>query len=200
MTDGASPELTGSGLVTLLRVYSGSVHQREGSPLPKFRWIVLAVFALSSVLGVGAQDDANELPDSLKALPRTDAGEWDGTWFYISRLEKMVLWIRTDNGKPEAKIRYQSKISPEYFETDWNGQVDPVISCEAGLENAMLFLAMKDRKTWSTRKPLFAIDRIYYRHLHLVDVQVLSEDPWNRLSDHFPVQGVFEDTLPGGEA
>ena len=76
---------------------------------------------------------------------------------------------------------------------DWSGQLDPVISAEVGLENAMLLLAMKKRRTWSTRRPLFALDRIYYHNLHLVDVRVLNSPPWDRLSDHFPVEAIFSD-------
>lgn len=75
---------------------------------------------------------------------------------------------------------------------DWNGQVDAVISSETALENAMLALAMRDRRTWSTRRPLFALDRVYYRNLHLVEVRVLRDPPWNRFSDHFPISAVLE--------
>jgi endonuclease/exonuclease/phosphatase family metal-dependent hydrolase len=60
------------------------------------------------------------------------------------------------------------------------------------MENAMLMLAMKQRRTWSTRRPLFALDRIYYHSIHLVDVRVLKASPWHRLSDHFPVEATFE--------
>ncbi len=74
---------------------------------------------------------------------------------------------------------------------DWSGRVDPVISRETALENAMLALAMKDRRTWSTRRPLFALDRVYYRNLDLVEVSVLREAPFDGLSDHFPVKAVF---------
>jgi endonuclease/exonuclease/phosphatase family metal-dependent hydrolase len=75
---------------------------------------------------------------------------------------------------------------------DWSGLLDSLVCSEAHMDNAMLALAMKDRRTWSTRRPLFALDRVYYRNLHLVEVTVLRGSPWNRLSDHFPVQVVVE--------
>ena len=48
-------------------------------------------------------------------------GNWDGTWFYVSRDRRMALWIKTENGVPQVKLRYQSLASTEGFETDWDG-------------------------------------------------------------------------------
>lgn len=57
------------------------------------------------------------------AIPqRTDAGTWDGTWFFVSRDFRMVLWVRTVGGKPEVKLQYQSLSNAEVFETDWSGR------------------------------------------------------------------------------
>jgi hypothetical protein len=52
---------------------------------------------------------------------RTEAGSWDGTWYYQSALVKMVLWMRTRRGKVEAKLRYEGVRGPLTFETDWTG-------------------------------------------------------------------------------
>ncbi len=75
---------------------------------------------------------------------------------------------------------------------DWTGRVDPLICEGSDLDNAMLLLTMQERRTWSTRRPLWALDRIYYRNLHLRDVSVLRESPWDRLSDHFPIRATFD--------
>lgn len=53
--------------------------------------------------------------------PRDDAGSWDGTWWYVNRESKIALWIRTENGVPQVKLRYMSTSWPEGFETDWAG-------------------------------------------------------------------------------
>jgi len=53
---------------------------------------------------------------------RTDAGVWDGTWFFVSRDSRMVIWLRTVGGKPELKLQYQSLANAEVFETDWSGR------------------------------------------------------------------------------
>lgn len=76
---------------------------------------------------------------------------------------------------------------------DWTGRVDPVICERADLVNAMLLLTMRERRTWSTRRPLWALDRVYYRNLHLAEITVLRGSPWDGLSDHFPVRAVFEE-------
>jgi endonuclease/exonuclease/phosphatase family metal-dependent hydrolase len=78
---------------------------------------------------------------------------------------------------------------------DWTGRVDPIICEAADLDNAMMLLTMKERRTWSTRRPLWALDRIYYRNLNLVDIHVLRDAPWDRLSDHFPVVATFAPAL-----
>ena len=79
---------------------------------------------------------------------------------------------------------------------DWSGRLDNRVCEAADVENAMLALAMKDRRTWSTRSPRFALDRLYYRNLDLVDVRVHRDAAWQRLSDHFPVEATF--AVPAG--
>ena len=74
---------------------------------------------------------------------------------------------------------------------DWTGRVDPLIREEGDLRNAMASLPTKERRTWSTRRPLWALDRLYYRNLDLIQVRVLRRSPWDRLSDHFPGQAEF---------
>jgi hypothetical protein len=56
---------------------------------------------------------------------RTDQGDWYGTWFYVSRVRKMALWIRDDGGRIRVKLRLQGqKGDPESFITDWDGQAE----------------------------------------------------------------------------
>ncbi|MDD9944649.1 MAG: endonuclease/exonuclease/phosphatase family protein [Myxococcales bacterium] len=42
-------------------------------------------------------------------------------------------------------------------------------------------------KTWHARRPVFPLDRIYVRHLEVVDAGILSGQPWTHLSDHLPL-------------
>ncbi len=52
----------------------------------------------------------------------TEAGSWDGTWFYTSRDARIALWMRTRDGKPQLKLEYQGMQAPEAFETDWDSK------------------------------------------------------------------------------
>lgn len=62
---------------------------------------------------------------TLSAPDRTDEGDWFGTWFYASRVRKMALWIRDDDGKTRVRLRLQGqKGDPESFITDWDGQAE----------------------------------------------------------------------------
>jgi hypothetical protein len=60
---------------------------------------------------------------SVMTLARTDRGVWDGTWLHVSRDFRMVVWLRSEGGKPEIRVRYLgTKVPPERFDTDWKGQ------------------------------------------------------------------------------
>ncbi len=81
--------------------------------------VVLVVLALPS----GAQDPEYMTlfgRSKVKAPPRTDAGDWAGTWFYVNKRRKMALWMRIKQGTPELKLRVQEKGSN--VSTDWHGQ------------------------------------------------------------------------------
>jgi hypothetical protein len=67
---------------------------------------------------------------SVVAVPeRTDQGNWDGTWVYANRDAKYALWLRTnEEGRPEARLKYQSTSSPETFETGWDGKASYALS------------------------------------------------------------------------
>jgi hypothetical protein len=70
---------------------------------------------------------------------RTDAGNWDGTWVYVNRDARYALWLRTTvEGRPEARLRYESTSSQEKFETGWDGKVTYALSGQP-VTFAMLF-------------------------------------------------------------
>jgi hypothetical protein len=90
--------------------------------------VIVAILLGVLVITAGAVF-AEELSDAESRAPvRTDEGNWDGTWYYKSRVEKMALWIRTERGKPEIRLQYQSMIAPDTFETDWTGKADYFIA------------------------------------------------------------------------
>lgn len=55
-------------------------------------------------------------------LPRSDAGDWIGTWYYVNRDVRLVLWMRVEQGLPQIKLRYLGLSTLEGFESDWQGK------------------------------------------------------------------------------
>ena len=74
---------------------------------------------------------------------------------------------------------------------DWRGVLDRHALRSGLLQNAMWSLPKRERLTFPARRPLLALDRIYFRNLRLVGVRVLSGHPWDELSDHLPVEAEF---------
>ncbi len=64
---------------------------------------------------------------ALMVPDRTDAGVWDGTWYYVSRDQKMALWIRTTDGLPELQLQYFGDVMVENFVTDWDGHAEYIV-------------------------------------------------------------------------
>jgi endonuclease/exonuclease/phosphatase family metal-dependent hydrolase len=60
-----------------------------------------------------------------------------------------------------------------------------------GAHNALAHEPLSARRTWPVRRPLFPLDRIYYRGLELEHARVLRGHAWHGLSDHLPIHAVF---------
>lgn len=75
---------------------------------------------------------------------------------------------------------------------DWTGQLDRFVRRECGLHNALDALGRSARRSWPSHRPVFGLDRIYYRGLRLRWIGILHRAPWNQLSDHLPVEAEFE--------
>jgi hypothetical protein len=59
-----------------------------------------------------------------KAIEPSNQGVWDGTWMYVNREARMVLWIKTEGGVPQVKFQYFSTSSAEGFSTDWTTKAE----------------------------------------------------------------------------
>lgn len=90
----------------------------------RFPTLLPALLALSIATAAVAQNAPvnRGTVTSVRGPERTDAGTFDGTWYYVNRDGRMALWMRTHEGRPELKIRYQSAQGLETFETDWTTQ------------------------------------------------------------------------------
>jgi len=58
---------------------------------------------------------------SRTVIEPSNAGVWDGTWFYVNRDSRLVMWIKTEDGVPQVKVQYRSTASSEGFISDWSG-------------------------------------------------------------------------------
>lgn len=74
---------------------------------------------------------------------------------------------------------------------DWTGQAEKRFSQHLGLQEAYRTMHNRYAKTFPVWLPLLQMDRIYYRGLTLQYCERLSHSPWNRLSDHAPLQAAF---------
>jgi endonuclease/exonuclease/phosphatase family metal-dependent hydrolase len=70
---------------------------------------------------------------------------------------------------------------------DWNRELDRLITQELGFHNAFGAHEPQAARTWHARRPVFALDRIYTRHLDVTRAARLDGDPWSDLSDHLPL-------------
>lgn len=75
---------------------------------------------------------------------------------------------------------------------DWHGALDRLARRSFALENALWHLPSPHRRTYPSHRPLFALDRVYFRGLKVAAVNVLRGPPWSELSDHLPVEVIFE--------
>jgi endonuclease/exonuclease/phosphatase family metal-dependent hydrolase len=74
---------------------------------------------------------------------------------------------------------------------DWNGALHRELTTLYPFKEAYNETYNCLAKTFPARLPLFAMDRIYYRNLRLLDAEVLSGAPWERLSDHRALSAIF---------
>jgi endonuclease/exonuclease/phosphatase family metal-dependent hydrolase len=70
---------------------------------------------------------------------------------------------------------------------DWRRELDAVIVSELGFTNALAKHRPDAVRTWHARRPVFALDRIYTRHLKVRRSGRLDGAPWPDLSDHLPL-------------
>ncbi|MEM1243619.1 MAG: endonuclease/exonuclease/phosphatase family protein [Pseudomonadota bacterium] len=74
---------------------------------------------------------------------------------------------------------------------DWRKRQMLELENDLGLNEVFKTLQGEHAKSYPSRRPAFAIDRIYYRNLELRHGEVFSEHPWKKLSDHLPLFAEF---------
>ena len=69
---------------------------------------------------------------------------------------------------------------------DWRGRGHRTL-LDCGLHEAFERVHGRIAKTFPSRWPLLAVDRVYLRHARALSAQALTASPWSRLSDHAPL-------------
>jgi hypothetical protein len=88
---------------------------------------------LAAVIPPFATAGERTLPPEMTPIPGKIAvmtpepvsmGSFGGTWLYVNRDGRFALWVRTENGATRARVQFQSIVTPESFESDWNGEAN----------------------------------------------------------------------------
>jgi endonuclease/exonuclease/phosphatase family metal-dependent hydrolase len=79
---------------------------------------------------------------------------------------------------------------------DWGRRVGGYLHDSLGVEELFLQLEGRHARTWPIRRPLFAMDRIYYRGVEPLACRALGTGEWRTLSDHVALLGDFRLTVP----
>lgn len=75
---------------------------------------------------------------------------------------------------------------------DWTGELTEPLTAELNLIECFHGHHGEHAKTYPSWLPVVGLDRIYYRHLKLVQQTVLDFGHWRRLSDHLPLYVEFK--------
>ncbi len=74
----------------------------------------------------------------------------------------------------------------------WTNKISNYLYAESGLLEVHHSAHGHHARTYPSRWPVFALDRIYYRNIELVDCHCLNQYPWRALSDHMPLYAEFK--------
>jgi endonuclease/exonuclease/phosphatase family metal-dependent hydrolase len=80
---------------------------------------------------------------------------------------------------------------------DWRESATNQMLRSIQAQEAFETLLGRSPRTFPSFFPFLRLDRMYFRGLSAIDVQVLTGSPWKRLSDHAALYGEFILTSPG---
>lgn len=75
---------------------------------------------------------------------------------------------------------------------DWQKSASAPLEARLGLKEAIQQTHGKLKPTFPSSMPILSLDRVYARGLNVVDAKVLKGKAWRKLSDHVPVQAIFD--------
>lgn len=75
---------------------------------------------------------------------------------------------------------------------DWRENASDLLLEELKMDEVFLKNSGKHAATFPALFPLLALDRIYYKNIKCVQVEVLQSPMWRKLSDHLPISAEFK--------
>jgi endonuclease/exonuclease/phosphatase family metal-dependent hydrolase len=75
---------------------------------------------------------------------------------------------------------------------DWRKSASGFLRSRLNLKEAFLEIENKHPLTYPSWFPILALDRIYYRNLECLSVNLLKDNIWSKLSDHLPIEAQFQ--------
>lgn len=75
---------------------------------------------------------------------------------------------------------------------DWRKRASNQLLNGIGVSESHKALHGRYARTFPAWRPVFSLDRIYYKNLNVKNASALEGDPWRALSDHLPVVAGFE--------
>ncbi|OYU98392.1 MAG: endonuclease [Burkholderiales bacterium PBB5] len=97
----------------------------------------------------------------------------------VRQVERLAEFI-ADEVPPGAPLMVAGDFN------DWGGKLDGPMA-EAGLARALANGGERAQRTFPSRVPVFALDRVYTRGLACVSAMVPRNAGWARMSDHLPL-------------
>ncbi len=74
---------------------------------------------------------------------------------------------------------------------DWNKRLHKIILKESDLSEVFFESNGSLARTFPAIVPILPMDRIYYKNLEVLAVEILSGNPWGRLSDHCALNAIM---------
>jgi len=75
---------------------------------------------------------------------------------------------------------------------DWKLNATKKLSLELGLKEAFHHINKKHPITFPANFPMLALDRIYYKNIKCLNVNLMKNGIWNKLSDHLAICAEFQ--------
>jgi endonuclease/exonuclease/phosphatase family metal-dependent hydrolase len=75
---------------------------------------------------------------------------------------------------------------------DWNESLSEHFYDLIYLQESFFVKTGEYAKSFPSLFPFLSLDRVYFRHMKLIETKVLHQDPWSGVSDHLPLLVEFE--------